>query len=95
MRAFPENLTFHRRTPDFEHNSVPPGILGQHRISEDVWGKVMVSEGNLTYRILEPNIEEYIIDTENFGVVAPQAAHQVEINGPVKFHIEFYHVKGK
>lgn len=90
MKTLPDNLAFHKRTPDFDQDNAPSDILGRHTTAEGVWGKIKVTEGNLTYRILEPALEEHVLDTNRAGVVAPQAAHQVEINGPVKFHIEFY-----
>lgn len=90
MKTLPTELTFHKRTPDFNNESVPAGILGHHKTADNVWGKIVVTDGSLTYRILEPSVEEHKIDASNFGVVAPQAAHQVEMHGPVTFYIEFY-----
>lgn len=90
MKTLPENLKLHSRTPGFDQDSVPAGILGRHTTADGVWGKIRVTEGQLTYRILEPGLEEHVVDTEHVGIVAPQVAHQVEINGPVKFYIEFY-----
>ena len=90
MKTLPTELVFHKRTPDFNNDSVPAGILGHHKTADNVWGKIVVTEGSLTYRILEPGVEEHTIDTNNFGVVAPQMTHQVEMKEPVTFHIEFY-----
>lgn len=90
MKTLPDKLILHKRTPDFDQDSVPAGILGRHTTAEGVWGKIKVTEGRLTYRILEPGIEEHILDIDHDGIVAPQAAHQVEISGPVKFYVEFY-----
>jgi tellurite resistance-related uncharacterized protein len=90
MKTLPGNLKFKRRTPEFTHRKVPKGILGQHRTAEGVWGKIKVTEGSLIYRILEPDVAEYELDAAREGIVAPQDAHQVEIKGPVKFHVEFY-----
>ena len=90
MKSLPFNLTYHQRTQDFDQDNVPMGMLGRHTTAKGIWGKIKVSEGSLTYRILEPEMEEYVLNKSQHGVVAPQAAHQVEINGPVKFHIEFY-----
>jgi tellurite resistance-related uncharacterized protein len=90
MKTLPGNLTFQRRTPEFTHTKIPKGILGQHRTADGVWGKIQVCEGSLIYRILEPEVEEHELDVSRVGIVAPQDAHQVEITGPVKFHIEFY-----
>lgn len=90
MKKLPNNLTYQKSTPEFSHENVPHGILGEHRTAEGVWGKIKVIEGSLIYRILEPAVEEYELDAGREGIVAPQDAHQVEIKGPVKFHVEFY-----
>lgn len=94
MKTLPGNLTFHKRTPDFNEHTAPKGILGRHTTAEGVWGKIKVTENSLTYRILEPEVNEQVLDMNRFGIVAPQDAHQVEINGPVIFHIEFYRQVG-
>ncbi|HFD33242.1 MAG TPA: DUF1971 domain-containing protein [Gammaproteobacteria bacterium] len=93
MKNLPENVKVNNRTPDFDQDSVPAGILGRHTTAEDVWGKIVVTEGSLTYRILEPSVEEHQLDVDRYGVVEPQTAHQVEITGPVKFHVEFLKVE--
>ncbi len=90
MKTLPGNLNLYSRSLDFNQDNVPAGILGRHTTAEGVWGKIKVTEGSLTYRILEPDLEEHVLDVCRDGVVVPRAAHQIEINGPVKFHIEFY-----
>lgn len=92
MQTLPENIELQNRTSDFDQQSAPKGIQGLHTTAEGVWGKIVVSEGSLTYRIFEPELEERILNSEHYGVVAPQLAHQLEIDGPVIFHIEFYRI---
>ncbi|MDH3326379.1 MAG: DUF1971 domain-containing protein [Gammaproteobacteria bacterium] len=89
MNILPDTVTTTNRTPDFDQDNVPKGILGRHTTAKGVWGQINVTEGQLTYRILEPTVEEHVLDSDHRGVVAPQMAHQVEVTGPVKFHIEF------
>ena len=89
MQTLPANLVKNNRTPDFDQDSVPAGILSHHTLAEDVWGVINVTEGSLTYQILEPEIEEHQLDASHKGIVSPQTGHQVVVNGPVKFHIQF------
>lgn len=89
MENLPFNVKLNKTTPVFNESSVPSGILGRHTTAEGVWGRIVVSDGQLTYRILEPNVEEHVLDTDHVGIVAPQKAHQVVLSGPVKFYIEF------
>jgi len=90
MKTLPNNLTYQKRTPQFSDGNMPEGMLGEHRTAVGIWAKIKVVEGNLTYRILEPDIEEHVLDRSRDGVVAPQESHQVEVNGPVRFYIEFF-----
>jgi len=90
MKTLPDNLISHKRTPDFDQDQIPSGILGRHTTAEGVWGKIVITEGSLIYRVLEPSVEEYVLDSERHGVVTPQMAHQVVPTGPVKFHVEFF-----
>jgi len=89
MKTLPEHVRPYRRTPEFDENSVPAGLLGRHTTAEGVWGVIRVLEGRLRYRILEPEVEEHLLDPDHPGVVEPQVPHQVELVGPVRFYVEF------
>ncbi len=90
MKTLPANLNSHKRTPEFDENSVPKGLLGEHTTAKDVWGLIRVTEGSLVYRILEPEVEDILLDPSMAGVVEPQVVHQVIVDGQVKFFVEFY-----
>ncbi|MEM6433585.1 MAG: DUF1971 domain-containing protein [Cyanobacteria bacterium P01_D01_bin.115] len=62
---------------------MPSGLL-------QVWGKIVVREGTLTYRILELVIEEIVLDSGRYGVVEPTIKHEVLPHGGVRFYVEFY-----
>ncbi len=47
-------------------------------------------EGRLCYRILEPELREFDLSPERYGVVEPQVPHEVEAMGDVRFYVEFY-----
>lgn len=89
MKNLPANIKEYKRTPDFTEDSIPKGLLCSHTTKAGTWGKIVIEEGKLLYRILEPEIEEIELSTEKFGVVEPQVPHEVEILGKVKFHVEF------
>jgi tellurite resistance-related uncharacterized protein len=50
----------------------------------------VVLEGQLLYRILEPEIERHLLDSEHKGVVEPEMLHEVEPFGEVSFYVEFF-----
>jgi tellurite resistance-related uncharacterized protein len=90
MKAIPASATSYKRTPEFTENTVPASLLKAHQTKEGTWGKINVIEGKLRYRILEPKVEEVILSTEKFGVVEPTVLHEVEPEGNVRFHVEFF-----
>lgn len=89
MKKFPENVKEYKRTPSFTENTIPRGLLRSHTTKQGTWGKIVIEEGTLLYRILEPQIEEIELSVKKFGVVEPQVPHEVQTLGPVKFHVEF------
>ena len=90
MKPLPDDVRPHRETPVFDQDSVPPGLLGRHTTAEGVWGLIEVLEGRLRYRILEPEVEEHLLEPGHPGVVEPQVPHQVELLGPVRFRVVFH-----
>jgi tellurite resistance-related uncharacterized protein len=87
--ALPDNVVAHRRTPIFDQDSLPGALRRRHNTKDDVWGLIVVLEGRLLYRVLEP-LSERILDPQTPGVIKPRQAHEVEPMGHVSFFIEFY-----
>jgi tellurite resistance-related uncharacterized protein len=90
MDKIPVNLIAYKKTPHFNQNSVPAGLLASHSTKADVWGKIVILSGRLLYRILQPVFEETLLTPELNGVIQPAMLHEVEVIGPVEFYVEFY-----
>ncbi len=90
MKDIPETAESYKKTPEFNEQSVPAGLLKAHQTKQGTWGKINVSEGELLYRILEPTIEEIVLSPDKFGVVEPTVLHEVSPQGKVSFHVEFF-----
>jgi len=90
MRSMPDDCNSYKKTPVFSESTVPQGLLNAHQTKAGTWGKIVVLEGELLYRILEPHIEEHLLDSEHFGVVEPQVLHEVEPKGTVRFYVDFH-----
>ena len=56
-----------------------------------VWGRIVVTARCATYRCAELGID-VALTPEQPGIVAPEASHQVDPAGPVRFFVEFLHV---
>ena len=94
MKALPTDVFPYKRTPDFMESTVPAGLLRSHDTEDGVWGKIVVLEGTVLYRILEPEIEEILLSPGRFGVVEPTVRHEVVPFPGVRFYVEFYRGEG-
>ena len=90
MKDLPKHLFAYKRTPEFEENSIPKGLRRGHATKAGTWALIVVLEGRLLYRILEPAAEELILTPKISGVVEPTVRHEVEAIGEVRFYVEFY-----
>ncbi len=90
MKEIPASATSYLKTREFTEETVPAGLLKAHQTKEGIWAKINISEGQLRYRILEPEYEEVMLSTERYGVVEPTILHDVAPEGKVRFHLEFF-----
>ncbi len=90
MKALPEGVSRYGGTPEFSEGSIPANLLRSHSTKAGVWGKIVVLEGRLRYRIREPAFEEIELSPERPGIVEPEVLHEVEPAGRVRFRVDFY-----
>ena len=89
MRRLPPTVDAYRRTPEFDAASIPAGLRRAHRTKAGTWGRIVVLEGELLYRILAPELEEHVLAPGRVGVVEPDVPHEVRARGEVRFYVEF------
>ena len=82
-------MTPYKQTAVFDETTVPTGLLRSHSTKAGVWAKIVVLEGTLIYRILEPTIEEIELTPLRYGVVEPTVKHEVVPLNGVRFYVEF------
>ena len=90
MKALPEGISRYGGTPEFSEGAIPANLLRAHRTKAGTWAKIVVLEGRLRYRILEPEPEEIELSPERPGIVEPEVLHEVEARGRVRFRVDFY-----
>ena len=90
MQSLPATMKPYKKTPLFGAGTVPAGLLKSHNTKEGVWAKIVVTEGALIYRILEPVVEEVRLRPGICGVVEPTVKHEVVPSQGVQFYVEFY-----
>ena len=90
MKALPAGVARYGGTPEFSEGTIPASLLRSHRTKAGTWAKIVVLEGRLRYRILEPGPEEIELSPERPGIVEPEVPHEVEPVGRVRFRVDFY-----
>jgi tellurite methyltransferase len=88
MAELPTDVRAYRRTPEFTQDTIPAGLLRQHSTKPGVWGRIVVLEGTLTYRVPTEGTTARLSPT-CVGIVVPEVLHEVEATGPVRFYVEF------
>ena len=91
MKTLPSGVAYYARSPEFSDQSIPENLLDSHRTKTMTWANIVVTQGRILYRILEPQIEEHELSPDRTGVVEPQVPHELEVMGDVRFHLDFYH----
>ena len=77
-------------TKEFTEDTIPDSLLKRHNTKNGSWGKIVILEGELIYRILEPVEREMILSPDRPGIVEPQIYHKLITCGPVRFRIDFF-----
>ncbi len=90
MRTLPDSVCEYARTREFSEASIPANLLKRHRTRAGAWARIVVLQGRLRYRILEPAVEEVELCPGKHGIVEPRVAHEVELVDRVRFHVEFW-----
>jgi tellurite resistance-related uncharacterized protein len=90
VKALPATVSAYKRTPTFAQDTIPAGLTHAHKTKAGTWGKIVILEGQLCYRILEPACEEVTLSKARFGVIEPAVLHVVVPSGAVRFYVEFY-----
>ncbi len=79
----------YKQTPQFDERSLPEAIRNAHSTKDGVWGLLVVGAGAVRLVFHDPH-GEIRVTPGNPGVIAPQAVHHVETEGPMTMHVEFY-----
>ena len=70
--------------------SGPAGLRVKHSTKAGVWARIVVLEGSLPFRFLEPHDELVVLTPEQPGIVAPTQLHRAEPGPGVRFYVEFH-----
>ena len=81
-----------RRTPTFDQESLPDGLLRAHQIADGTWGVLRVERGDITFVWESPDTPPRRMSIGDHQVIPPRIPHHLEVDGEVRVHIEFHRV---
>ncbi len=87
--ALPSGVELVRTTPTFTSESVPPGLLREHRVAVGVWGLLRVLDGSVVF-VHEASGERRTVDRGQSQVIEPDTPHHVEPAPGSSFAVEFH-----
>lgn len=90
MKTLPQEVQAYKKTPLFNQENVPAGLLKSHTTKAGTWGKICINKGILLYVIEEQPQESIELSPTTYGVVEPEVPHHVKPLGEVEFFVEFY-----
>lgn len=88
--TLPAGVRLVRTTPVFDHDDVPVGLLGEHRVASGVWGRLVVRSGRLRFVFDGEQPSSRVVTAGDQVVIPPQRPHHVELVGAVAFVVEFH-----
>lgn len=91
MAKLPEGATAYERTRTrtFTDETIPAGLLRDHRTKPGTWAHLVIEEGKLEYAC---DRGTFVLNPDVRGVIEPQVPHHVRPIGPVRFHVVFLRV---
>lgn len=90
----PEDFVPYKRTSVFTEETLPDALRKDHSTKTGVWGKIIVEEGKLRYRVASLNADTEL-SVQKDGIVLPEVLHNVEPVGAVRFYVQFYRAPDK
>lgn len=79
-----------RTTAVFDETTVPVGLLRAHQVASQVWGRLVVQEGETGFVFEDRPDVVHRVGAGGSVVIPPERPHRVHLVGPVRFVVEFY-----
>ncbi|MEL7152501.1 MAG: DUF1971 domain-containing protein [Pseudomonadota bacterium] len=89
MKPLPDDLKPYRRTDTFTLETVPRGLMRDHRTKAGVWGVIHVTQGSLIYRTAK-DASETLLTPDVPGIIEPEILHSVSLSDGSAFYVEFW-----
>lgn len=87
--TLPDGVELARTTPTFTADTVPAGLLRDHKIAPGVWGRLRVLAGTVTFVSDETGESRHLSEGEA-QVIEPDSLHHVVVGDDASFLVEFH-----
>ncbi len=77
-------------SPIFDEISLPAALRNRHNTKDGTWGLLRVLEGEVELVFIDPPSRQ-LVTVDNPAPIPPQSPHFVNLVGPMKMQVEFYH----
>jgi tellurite resistance-related uncharacterized protein len=81
----------YKTTPVFDEESLPEAIRREHRTKPGVWGLLRVLDGQVRLIFADGGPDSHLVTPDDPAPIPPEATHHVELMGPMRMQVEFYH----
>lgn len=87
--SLPQGVIKYAQTKTFDETTIPRPLLSNHSTKPNSWGLIVIEYGTLIYTRIDQ--EPMLLNPGNPGVILPGELHKIAPDGPLRFHVEFYH----
>jgi tellurite resistance-related uncharacterized protein len=88
--ALPSDAACYRQIGPFNQDSLPAGLLAEHRLKEGVWGVLTVLDGAIGFSWDDADGGKVEIAAPASIVIPPTVPHHIDIRGPFILRIGFH-----
>ena len=89
-RELPEGLVLARTTDVFDNHTVPAGLLRAHRVADNVWGRLVVHTGRVTFVFDDEPDQPIAVAAGETVAIPPARQHHLVLDEPATFVVEFH-----
>ncbi len=88
-RPMPADARIYRSIGPFDNQSIPKGLLAEHRLKPDVWARLELDEGTVTFVWDDSagGLEKLTAPTQL--IVPPEVPHHLEADSAFRLSIHF------
>lgn len=90
----PEGYALLRRIGPFDRASLPKGLLGEHRLKPDRWGRLSLARGTVRLVWDDGSSREETLVAPAETLIPPEVPHHLELEGEIELEIAFLEQAG-